>query len=657
MMNDFAQIIGPLAEMLLGEPNRAMSSDHELRYGARGSLAIDLRKGTWYDFETEEGGGALDLVTRETKLTGPDRLDWLKSHGFMAETIQSNGYQQPRSSIIATYDYVDEGGGLLFQVVRYEPKDFRQRRKPRPDDAPDDIKGGWVWSTKGIKPVPYRLPDLIDNDDRVVVIVEGEKDVDRLWKLGIPATCNAGGAGKWSDQLSDYFHEADVVIIPDYDPQKRHPKTKEPMVHPDGRPVLPGQDHAQAVAQALAGVAKRVRVLELWRSWPDMPLKGDVSDWIRNGGTAEKLYELIEGTPDWSPAQDCLAMLDVSAWDGKPVPARDWAVMDRIVRRAVTLLSGEGGVGKSILILQLACAHVLAGDWFGRLPEPGAVMYLNAEDDERELHFRLAAIVSHLGTTFAALKDLHLVPLAGEDALLGVPDRTGIIRPTPLFDRLMTTAEKIKPVLIALDTAADMFGGNENDRSQVRQFISLLRRLAITGNAAVLLCSHPSLSGINSDSGLSGSTGWHNSVRSRLFFKASATEGGVSRDLRELEVKKNNYGPSGEVVRMLWRNGVFVPVAAPSAPEQAAADQRTEDVFMGLLARFSHEGRKVSDKTGTNYAPAKFADEPEAKAAKCSKQTLADAMRRLFTAERIRVQEDGPPSHRRSRLVIVGGVS
>ena len=104
-------------------------------------------------------------------------------------------------------------------------------------------------------------------------------------------------------------------------------------------------------------------------------------------------------------------------------------------------------------------------------------------------------------------------------------------------------------MLIALDTAADMFGGNENDRSQVRQFIGLLRGLAITANAGVLLASHPSLSGITTDSGLSGSTGWHNSVRSRLYFKAAkAAEGDKANpDLRELEVRKNNYGPSGEV--------------------------------------------------------------------------------------------------------------
>ncbi|WOH80922.1 AAA family ATPase [Bradyrhizobium sp. BEA-2-5] len=363
--------------------------------------------------------------------------------------------------------------------------------------------------------------------------------------------------------------------------------------------------------------------------------------------------------PEQNNTDEPLTPLDISGWDEAEVPQRDWAVKDRIPRRAVTLLSGEGGVGKSIVTLQLACAHPLARDWFGSLPEPGPAIYLDAEDDEPELHFRLDAIRAHLGVTFKELGDggLHLMPLAGKDALLGAPDRAGIIQPTPLFTRLLLTANNVKPVLIVLNSAADLFAGNENNRSEVRQFVGLLRRLAIDSGAAVLLTSHPSLSGISTDSGLSGSTAWNNSVRSRLFLKASEPDGDTRSDQRELIVRKNNYGPSGETIRMIWCNGLFVPVTAPSSIERAATERKIEDLFMGLLARFSHEGRKVSDKTGTNYAPAKFADEPEAKAAKCSKQALADAMRRLFAAEKIWVQEDGPPSHRRSRLVIVGGVS
>ncbi|MEX0977795.1 MAG: hypothetical protein WDZ48_03025, partial [Pirellulales bacterium] len=98
------------------------------------------------------------------------------------------GNGQPQ--IVATYDYRDERGDLLFQVVRYEPKDFKQRR-PKPG-------GGWVWSVKGVRVVPYRLPELLAQPDEPVFVVEGEKDVDNLGRIGVLATCNAGGAGKWT---------------------------------------------------------------------------------------------------------------------------------------------------------------------------------------------------------------------------------------------------------------------------------------------------------------------------------------------------------------------------------------------------------------------------------------------------------------------------
>jgi RecA-family ATPase len=206
-------------------------------------------------------------------------------------------------------------------------------------------------------------------------------------------------------------------------------------------------------------------------------------------------------------------------------------------------------------------------------------------------------------------------------------------------------------VLIALDTAADMFGGNENDRSQVRQFIGLLRRLAIAGNAAVLLASHPSLSGINSDSGLSGSTGWHNSVRSRLFFKASESDDDARSDQRELIVRKNNYGPTGEVVRMVWRNGVFVPVATPSSMERAAAERTAEDLFMKLFDLMTCQGQMFSPHPTSpiNYPPRRFAKHRDAN--RTSEAAFADAMQRLLDAGTIRVEASGPPSKPRARLV------
>jgi RecA-family ATPase len=174
-----------------------------------------------------------------------------------------------------------------------------------------------------------------------------------------------------------------------------------------------------------------------------------------------------------------LQFCDIDQWAKCDPPAREWAVPERFPLRNVGLFSGEGAVGKSMLLMQLGVAHALAKDWLQTLPEPGPFLYLNAEDEADELHRRTATIAAHYGAGLAELKNrLHILALAGQDAVLGYPDRTGIIRPTPLFDQLKEAACDIKPKLIGLDTSADIFAGNENDRTQVRQFIGLLRGTA-----------------------------------------------------------------------------------------------------------------------------------------------------------------------------------
>ena len=169
-----------------------------------------------------------------------------------------------------------------------------------------------------------------------VFIVEGEKDVERLRSLGIPATTNAGGAGKWRAELTKIFAGADVVIIPDNDPQTKHPKTGEPMFHPGRWPVLPGQDHAETVAAALSAVAAKVRVLDLAKVWPDMPLKGDVSDFFDSGGgSAEALHDLVDGLQPWSKRPNG----DAGHWEPRPYdeagprPDRRRRLVSRSARR------------------------------------------------------------------------------------------------------------------------------------------------------------------------------------------------------------------------------------------------------------------------------------------------------------------------------------
>jgi RecA-family ATPase len=350
-----------------------------------------------------------------------------------------------------------------------------------------------------------------------------------------------------------------------------------------------------------------------------------------------------------------LPFIDMSHWDNEPVPEREWAVHGMIPLRQVTLFTGDGAVGKSLLELMRCVAHVLGKPWLGQITEPGPAIYFGAEDDDDELHRRLADILAHYEASFADViaGGLHILSHAGEDAVLGVPNVRGIIEPTLLFKRIREAALDIQPKSITIDTVADVFAGNENDRSQTRQFVGMLRGLAIEANAALAALAHPSLEGIKSGSGLSGSTGWHNSVRARGYFTAARTEDNEEPDptLRELVFKKNNYGPLPDKILLRWRNGVFIREPAAGSLEKLAADQKVEEMFINMLRRVDDQGRCVNDKpTAPTYAPKIFAEQPSAGA---SKEAFKKAMERLFAANKIRLERYGRPSRPNSKLVLV----
>jgi len=345
--------------------------------------------------------------------------------------------------------------------------------------------------------------------------------------------------------------------------------------------------------------------------------------------------------------------IDMSTWDGEPTPEREWFIRDRIPVRQPTLFSGEGAVGKSLLTLHLLVATALGRDWLKMLPEPGPAWYVGAEDDERELRIRLNPILKLFSATHTDLVEagFQMKSLFGEDAILGAPNGRGIIEPTPLFLQLFEEAADKKPKAIAIDASADVFAGNEIDRSHVRQFVgSLLRRLAGAIDGAVILLSHPSLTGINTGTGLSGSTGWHNSVRARMYLTSPKPEAGEQSDsdLRELTFKKNQYGPIGESIVLRWKDGLFLPERGMSSLEVAVAEKTADEIFLKLLTRFTQNGQNVSHKNQpANYAPRLFAKEPEAKNLPRAKTALEEAMQRLFREQKIHVETYGRHSYER----------
>lgn len=196
----------------------------------------------------------------------------LKSKGLWPEPPAREEKPKAKRRIVSTYDYcAPDTGEVIMQVVRYEPKDFRQRRP--------NGQGGWDWSVPASKRILFNLP-AVKASDKLVCIVEGEKDVEALASIGVVATCNPGGAGKWQDNYSASLAGRDVCILPDNDE--------------------PGEKHAAIVARALHGIARSIRIVRL----PDLPAKGDVSDWIAAGGSRNALAGHYKSAGDYAPAAD-----------------------------------------------------------------------------------------------------------------------------------------------------------------------------------------------------------------------------------------------------------------------------------------------------------------------------------------------------------------
>ena len=344
-----------------------------------------------------------------------------------------------------------------------------------------------------------------------------------------------------------------------------------------------------------------------------IPLRRSNDNGHERGG-ADPRREPPAAKPSEAAPPPELLRIDLAKYDTEPIPDREWGVQDRFPRRAVCLLSGEGAVGKSITLLQLTAAHGLARDWLRSMPEPGPVLLVNCEDEADELVRRLDPILkSHHAKFSDVAADLHVFSLANQDPLLALADRSGRIVPTPLYAKLLERARTVQPICIVIDNVADVYGGCEIDRSQVRQFVALMRQLAIAANGYVIMSSHPSVAGIASKTGLSGSTQWHNSVRARAYMHINEDESGT----RVLEFMKSNYSALSERVELVWQNGLYVPVRTPSAPEQAAKQAKADALFLSLLEKFTRKGENVSPKSrANNYGPTVFARTPEAKASR-----------------------------------------
>jgi len=389
-------------------PNKLHRQGKELRapcpihHGTRESFAIDLETGRWYcHSQCGRGGSIFDFEREITGVNGQSARD---------AVFQLAGHIEPERQIVATYDYTDEQGKLLYQTVRFEPKDFRQRR---PDGA-----GNWIWNLKTVRLVLYHLPAVVAAP--VVFVVEGEKDADALTDLGVVATTSPLGAGKWRNTYSEVLRGKEVFVIPDNDEK--------------------GRQHALAALGSLRGVAAASRLVEL-------PGAKDAASWLAGGGTLETLVSLCEQGCSEPPEQVkkanghalpivmcCAEVLEIQASpaetlfeDGYPLPAH-----------GLTLKVGAPKSGKTVLAIQEALAVALGRPLFDyyRVTKQGSVMIIAQDDPDGGAS--IADIIRRCGAT-------------RDTPLYVVPEVSFGFGPA-LFDWLAQQIEKLRLALVVIDS-------------------------------------------------------------------------------------------------------------------------------------------------------------------------------------------------------------
>lgn len=560
MTENIGAYMEQVARHYWGEPTGKRGT--ELRWGTHGSRSVDLRKGTWYDHENKEGGGVVDLVKREAGATiGGVSKVLEREFGISREKAER---LRPVQFISRIYEYYDADGCLAYQVVRYEPKDFRQRR-------PDD-QGGWIWSLKGIDPLPYNLPAILASSDEPIFIVEGEKCADALIERGILATTNSGGAKNWNDALDQWFAGRNVVLLPDNDGA--------------------GHAHMDVVQRHLQGKAHAIKRVNL----PGLEAKEDVADWLLAGNSTDELNAIVRAAkvenflpeiPDSQPEiqkleSDATSHINgnesLSPYSGAPpsdpalpppyetltvaalraLPPVQWTIEGIVPRGALSALYGQPGAGKSFAALDMALAIAHGRAWQGRSTAAGAALYI-AGEGVGGLGARVRAWQAARGywRRDGADPDFHVLPLAAP-----IGDAGGL-------DRLLRTIDAIgaRFEMIVIDTVARAMaatGHDENDATEMGLFVAACDAIAAHTGAAVIAVHH---SGKDAARGLRGSSAFLGAVSASI--RATQADGVLT-----LAIEKQKDGEQVADIELdMVRVGIIGGTSiVPQARDIPAAD-------------------------------------------------------------------------------------
>ena len=423
------------------------------------SLSLNLAKGIWNCHSCGKSGGMLDF---ERAMMGTD------AETAWSEIYRITGMEPPKVSrkLVKIYEYTDESGKLLYQKLRYEPKEFSQRQP--------DGKGNWWYNLHGVKKVLYRLPEVVTS--KLCFCVEGEKDADNLRDALLAAgvkncavTTTFDGAGHWKPEYAPYFTGRLVVVIPDND--------------------TVGKAHAQTIAASVKPFAAKVKVVEL----PGLKEKGDVSDWLAQGSEEQikdrvkELLAIIQATALWEPEASEHELLEEMRdfLDRAPVEI-DWLVDGLIPVCTRGLMVSDGKVGKSVVAIDLALALASGSSWLGHVvPQRRRVALISREDAPQETARRLKLLSA--GTAARGEYNwgqiwVNTMDQSPEFLLDHIDQVDALIRELQMeqFD------------LAIFDVFRNLHTGNENDNEVMAAVLAALTRIQREARCAVLLLHHVS---------------------------------------------------------------------------------------------------------------------------------------------------------------------
>lgn len=473
-----------VAEKLLGDVDPLRSNSKEKHFHHHNGLFVNVEKNQWYSHGDKVGGDAIELVRYIKQCGFKDALEWLEEHPTKQSQLpQTTSRTKSDRTLVTTYNYFGPDGTARYHVNRYSDKTFSQWRMIDGEKVFGLTGGkyrkgayGWVRAngdTTGefrdfydVDPLPYRLPELMQSDPKDMVLIPGgEKDVDNLYSLGLVATTNSGGEGKWTDNLGIWLKDRRVCILCDNDEM--------------------GETHQATVGGFLRDIAKEIHVLR----FPTLPHKGDVSDWLEErqsqglGWTKirAELKRLCSEAPKWTPVSapqtfrlTCLADVD-------PV-AVDWLWPGYLAKGKLTLVGGDPGLGKSNITIDIA-ARLSCGRHMplGPRPEPSATVFLLSEDSLADtVRPRLEA----------AEADLHKIH-AFNSAILREGRLTRFTLGSDL-DLLGQAVREVGASLVVIDAITSYMGKAENNSTtDIRSVMDPISDWAERHNTAVIGVTHP----------------------------------------------------------------------------------------------------------------------------------------------------------------------